>query len=179
MFIEIEDLKAEPLHVHHVFPIDEIGFSHEDASLSSGVTVDFVLTHHDRELRIDGTVETTITFSCSRCTRECDRPFFARFGLFYQPQPDWGARGAEVELKYEDMEVGYYDGVTFDVNAMVLEQIELAIPMKVVCREDCQGLCDQCGADLNEGACHCSREELDSRLSVLLDFRKKNERKED
>ena len=179
MFIEIEDLKAEPLHVHHVFPVDEIRFSHADASLSAGVTVDFVLTHHDRDLRIDGTVETAIAFRCSRCTRECHRPFSSRFGLSYAPQPDWGVTGAEIELKYEEMEVGYYDGVAFDVNAMVLEQIELAIPMKFVCREDCQGLCDQCGADLNEGACRCSREEPDSRLSVLLDFRKKNERKEE
>lgn len=179
MFIEIEDLKAEPLHVRHVFPVDEIGFSHADASLSEPVTADFVLTHRDRELHIQGTVETAIAFRCSRCVKDFTRPFSSSFDLFYAPQPDWGAVSMEIELKYEEMEVGYYDGVSFDVNAMILERIELAIPMNFVCREDCQGLCDQCGADLNEGACRCRKEEPDSRLSVLLDFQKKKAQKEE
>ena len=71
------------------------------------------------------------------------------------------------------MEVAYYDGIALDVDQMILEQIELAMPMKFVCREDCKGLCYKCGADLNEGACLCKGEETDSRLSALLEFRKK------
>jgi uncharacterized protein len=173
VFIEIEDLKAEPLHVHHVFPIKEILFSHEDAELKAPITTDFVLTHKDRNLWIDGEVETAISFRCSRCTKEFAQPFSAQFNLFYLPQPKWISESAEIELKYEDMEVEYYDGIAFDVNVMVLEQIELAIPMMFICREDCKGLCDQCGADLNEGVCLCKKEAPDSRLSVLLDFQKK------
>ena len=178
MFIEIEDLKAEPLHVHHMFPIKEILFSHEDAELSAPITTDFVLTHKDRNLQIVGAVQTAIEFRCSRCIKEFSRPFSAHFDLYYLPQPKWTSEKAEIELKYEDMEVGYYDGIVFDVNVMVLEQIELAIPMKFVCREDCKGLCDQCGADLNEGVCLCKKETPDSRLSVLLDFQKKRESKD-
>lgn len=178
MFIEIEDLKADPLHVHHVFPIKEILFSHEDAELGTPITADFVLTQKDRNLEIDGMVETSINFRCSRCTKGFSRPFSTHFDLFYLPQPKWISENAEVELKYEDMEVGYYDGIVFDVNVMVLEQIELAMPMKFVCREDCKGLCDQCGADLNEGVCLCKKEAPDSRLSVLLDFQKKREPKD-
>lgn len=173
MFIEIEDLKAEPLHVQHVFPTGEIRFLHEDAALSEPVTADFVLTHKDRDLKVDGTVETAIRFRCSRCIKEFSRPFSASFDLSYLPQPKWTNKDVEIELRYEDMEVAYYDGVALDVNLMVLEQIELAMPMKFVCREDCKGLCYRCGADLNEGECHCGKEETDSRLSVLLDFRRK------
>jgi uncharacterized protein len=71
------------------------------------------------------------------------------------------------------MDVAFHDGLAFDVNLMVLEQIELAMPMRFVCREDCKGLCYKCGADLNEGACLCKKEETDSRLATLLDFKKK------
>ena len=173
MFIEIEDLKSEPLHVHHVFPMGDIRFSHEDATLDEPVTADFVLSHKDRDLHVDGNVETSIRFRCSRCTKEFSRPFEASFDLSYLPQPKWTNEDAEIELRYEDMEVAYYDGVAFDVDLMILEQIELAIPMKFVCREDCKGLCYKCGADLNDGACLCKNENLDSRLSVLLDFQKK------
>ena len=173
MFIEIEDLKPEPLHVHHVFPAGDIKFSHEDAMLNGPVTADFVLTHKDRDLHVDGSVETSIRFRCSRCTKEFSQPFETSFDLSYLPQPKWTNEDGEIELRYEDMKVAYYDGIAFDVGLMVLEQIELAIPMKFICREDCRGLCYKCGADLNDGACLCKNETADTRLSVLLDFQKK------
>jgi uncharacterized protein len=173
VFIEIESLKPEPLHVRHVFSIEDIKFSHEDAVLCEPVTVDFILTHKDRDLHANGTIGTAIRFKCSRCTKEFSQSLSTSFDLFYLPQPRWTSEGAEIELKYEDMGTAYYDGIALDVDLMVLEQIELAIPMKFVCRDDCKGLCYRCGADLNEGACLCRREEPDSRLSVLLEFRKK------
>jgi uncharacterized protein len=178
VFIEIEDLKPEPLQVHHVFPIGEIRFSHEDADLSAPVATDFILTHNDRALRVDGTVETAIRFKCSRCTKEFSRAFSSSFDLTYLPQPKWTNEKAEIELRYDEMEVAYYDGIALDVDLLVLEQIELAMPMKFVCREDCKGLCYKCGADLNEGACLCKTEDPDSRLSVLLEFQK-NKKKAD
>lgn len=173
MFIEIEDLKPEPLHVHHVFPIGEIKFSHDDAALCEPVTADFVLTHNELELHVDGTVATAVRFECSRCAREFSRPVLAEFDLSYLPEPKWRNEGAEIELRYDEMEVEYYDGISLDVNLLALEQIELAMPMKFICREDCKGLCDQCGADLNQGQCQCRKGETDARLSVLLDFKRK------
>ncbi len=172
VFIEIEDLKQEPLHVRHIYPIREIAFSHEGAALSAPVATDFVLTHKDRNLRVDGTFKTAIRFTCSRCTKEFSRSLAASFDLSYLPQPKWTGEEAEIELRYEDMDIAYYDGIALDVDLMVMEQIELSMPMKFVCRENCKGLCYRCGADLNEGECHC-REETDPRLSVLLDFQKK------
>jgi uncharacterized protein len=173
VFIGIEDLKPEPLHIHHIFPVSEINFSREDAALSAPVAADFVLTHKDRDLYVDGTVETAIRFRCSRCAREFSRPIAASFDLSYLPQPKWTNEDAEIELQYEDMVVAFYDGLALDVDLMVMEQIELAMPMRLVCRDDCKGLCYRCGADLNEGTCLCKNEESDSRLSVLLDFQKK------
>jgi uncharacterized protein len=176
VFIEIEGLKPEPLHVCHIFPAEEIKFYHEDAVLSEPVSTDFVLGHHDRDLHVEGKVETSIRFRCSRCMKEFSRPLSAGFDLSYLPQPKWKNGDAEIELRYEDMEVAYYDGIALDVGLMILEQIELAMPMKFICRENCKGLCYKCGADLNEGACFCKNEESDSRLSVLLDFRKKTDK---
>jgi uncharacterized protein len=171
VFIEIADLKSEPLHVHHVYKAGEIPFKHVDAGLGEPVSVDFVLTHTDKNLRVGGTVETSINFKCSRCTKEFLRLFSASYDLFYAPQPQWSSGTDEIELKYEDMEVAFYDGVLFDVDLMVLEQIELAMPMRFICGEECKGLCYICGADLNTGACSCEREQSDSRLAALLEFR--------
>ena len=172
VFIEIEDLKDRPLQVRQVFPAAEIRFQHEDAELDSPVAMDFMLIPTGRDLRIRGEMATSIRCRCSRCDREFVRPFAAKFDLSYMPQPEWGNETSEIELKYDDMDVGYYDGVRFDVNTMALEQIELAMPMQYVCRDNCKGLCYKCGADLNEGSCSCE-EEPDARLSVLLQWREK------
>lgn len=173
MFIEIDDLKPEPLRVHHVYPIGEIKFSHEDAALSAPVAIDFVLSHKDRDLHVDGTIETTIRFRCSRCTKDFSKSLSTNFDLSYLPQPKWQDDDSEIELKYEDMGIAFYDGIALDVDLMALEQIELEMPMKFVCQENCKGLCYKCGADLNEGACLCSNEEVDTRFSVLLEFKKR------
>ena len=95
------------------------------------------------------------------------------FNLSYLPQPDYIDENMEIELKYEDMGIGYYDGVALDVNLMVLEQIELAMPMKFICQEDCKGLCYRCGADLNQEVCRCKNDMKDSRFAVLQDYRNK------
>jgi len=79
----------------------------------------------------------------------------------------------EIELKYDDMDVGFYDGVCLDVDLVAVEQIELSLPMRFICREECRGLCYRCGANLNEEACLCAKEETDSRMAALLEFRKR------
>ena len=173
MFIEIEDLKPEPLHVEHVYPAGELNLAHEDAGLSAPVTTVFTLTHKEAALRINGTVETSVRFRCSRCLREIVKPLNSRFDLSYLPQPKLPSSVHEIELKYDEMDVGFYDGLRFDVDLMVLEQIELSMPMRFVCREDCRGLCPSCGTDLNEKDCGCKQADPDTRLASLLEFKYK------
>lgn len=175
MFIEIEELADEPLHFQHVYPLGEIVLSHRDVALNAPVQADFVLTHEDRDLQITGAVETGVRLTCSRCLKEFLRPASVKFDLSYVPQPKVKKEGEEIELKYDEMEVGFYDGTRLDVNLLVLEQIELALPMKFVCREDCRGLCYRCGANLNEAECRCGETEPDGRLGALLEFKKKRE----
>jgi uncharacterized protein len=173
VFIEIEDLKPEPLCVRHVYGAADLRFEHDDAVLGAPVATDFTLTHQGKELHISGTVATEIRHQCSRCLRERTYPFFAGFDLMYLPQPERRATDEEIELRDDDMAVGFYDGVRLDVDLMILEQIELSVPMKFLCKEDCRGLCPNCGANLNDGPCRCLPEAHDARLAVLLEFRKK------
>jgi uncharacterized protein len=172
VYIEVEELESEPLHVQHVYALDALGFKHDQAALNAPVSTDFVLAHEDRDLQVGGTVCTSIRYTCSRCLKEYIRPLSAQFELSYAPHPGVSG-GEEIELKYEDMHVGFYDGIGLDVDQMIVEQIELALPMKIICGEDCLGLCPGCGVDLNETPCRCPRGQGDSRLAVLLEFRKK------
>lgn len=53
-----------------------------------------------------------------------------------------------------------------DLRQLTLEDIFLSLPSKLLCSEDCKGLCPRCGKNLNDGPCDC-QPEVDPRLAVL------------
>ena len=72
------------------------------------------------------------------------------------------------ELNEEDNdEFILAEGMQLDIEQLVLEDILLSLPMKTLCKEECKGMCSQCGKNLNEGSCDCVKE-VDPRLEALL-----------
>ena len=75
------------------------------------------------------------------------------------------------EERAQDLdETDYISGYDLDVDRLIYEEILLGFPTKVLCDEDCKGLCKVCGHNLNEGECGCDRTELDPRMSVIRDI---------
>ena len=54
-----------------------------------------------------------------------------------------------------------------DLEELARTDILLELPTKVLCSEDCKGLCSQCGKNLNEGECSCEKKQIDPRLAIL------------
>jgi uncharacterized protein len=73
------------------------------------------------------------------------------------PPPDTTL--SEVELLDEDMEVDFIRDSEIDLDEIIKEQIYLSLPMKVLCSDQCRGLCPICGMNLNVSDCHCHREQ--------------------
>ena len=71
----------------------------------------------------------------------------------------------------EDADEELFNGKTIDLDPILREQVLLALPMRVVCREDCNGLCATCGQNLNEAKCGCEQRVVDPRLAVLKDIK--------
>ena len=68
-----------------------------------------------------------------------------------------------------------------DMDEQLLEQLEMEFPLRFLCKDDCKGLCQRCGKNLNEGACSCSEKEIDPRmepLRKLLEKMKQEEKEE-
>ena len=66
-----------------------------------------------------------------------------------------------------------------DIDQQILDQLEMEFPSRFLCRDDCKGLCQRCGRNLNEGSCDCGKDEIDPRLAPLkkiLEEMKKNEK---
>jgi uncharacterized protein len=122
-------------------------------------------------VHVRGHLDAAVGIDCARCLTRYDVRLGQELDLFYLPraagQPE--AEEEEVELSDRDVVVGYYDADRLDLGEVVREQILLALPLKPLCRADCQGLCPRCGRDRNLGPCGCAPEEEpgDPRLEPL------------
>ena len=176
MLVDISKLRetGQPLVV-------ETSFDQEALSLAADGVVHLpkplqtrcrVTVHEDR-VRVQGWLAAEMSVTCSRCLRLFSSRLEKTFDLEYAPDPKVEREGEELALNYEDLGVGFYRDEQLDLGSAVGEQILLEIPMKPLCAEDCRGLCDQCGADLNQGDCGCVRETVDPRLASLLELKKR------
>jgi uncharacterized protein len=121
---------------------------------------------------IKGNLSVLLNVYCSRCLENANLSAAGDFA--YTLIPAKNETEKERELNAEDLEIGYYDGEFVDLTPLICEQIILQIPIKALCREECKGLCPQCGANLNTASCNCQRGFVNERMAVLKDFKVKN-----
>jgi uncharacterized protein len=109
-------------------------------------------------------VEASIDYiaPCSRCLSDVSGSFSFTLEKTVAPK---NILESEDEDKLDDYVV-IEDGF-LDIDDMLLELLELDFPYKLLCKDDCLGLCSHCGKDLNEGPCNCSQKEIDPRLAPL------------
>ena len=108
--------------------------------------------HKDKDrFRIAGTLRTELELPCSRCLEPYRLPVdaAARPAVSAGIGAVLGRRGSR--LSEEDVDTSYYRDDQIDLNELLREQFYLALPMKPLCREDCRGLCPQCGVNRNTG----------------------------
>ena len=122
-----------------------------------------IKNRENKRLIIRGDVDLDASIPCSRCLEEV--PTNIHFSIDKELKIE---NGAIVDEEVE--ETDYLIGLNLDIDRLIYGEILVNWPMKVLCREDCKGICKVCGADLNEGECDCDRTELDPRMSVIRDI---------
>jgi uncharacterized protein len=157
----------QPLtHVHKTFQPAEAGDEGGTYRVAEPVELDFDLHKDKSRFRIEGTVRTVLELPCSRCLEPFRLPVDAAIDVRYFPASELSSEG-ERELSEEDVDVSYYRDDQIDLTELLREQFYLALPMKPLCREECRGLCPQCGVNRNTGTCECGPEWEDPRLAGL------------
>jgi len=115
---------------------------------------------------------------CSRCLEPFGLPVDREFDLRYLPhgaaEPEVDA-DEETEVEDDDVAVTFYRDEVIDLNELLREQFYLALPMKPLHAEDCQGICPQCGTNRNLAPCDCSPHWEDPRLAGLKTLLKRND----
>ena len=118
--------------------------------------------------RIDGWLHV----ACGRCVGPVRVPLAETLRVTYVPHAEAEAKGerddaeGEVEIAEDDLDVFPYEGETIDLEPLIREQFILAVPYAPLCKDDCKGLCPQCGIDRNFATCNCEGP-LDPRFAAL------------
>jgi uncharacterized protein len=134
----------------------------ETASCHALATVE--VTRSGARYGIRARAEGTVRAECHRCAGEFDMPLDAELELVVHR--GHGAAPPE-DPDEEDFIVVPAGDERLDVFPRVREALILELPIKVLCREDCKGVCQSCGANLNDGECGCPRAGGDPRWSAL------------
>lgn len=133
----------------------------------SPVTLSFDVDRQEPgRYRVAGHLAGEIELECSRCLEPFTLPVGADFDLRYVPRTENVGEG-EREVEEDDLATAFYDEDQIDLAHLIMEQFQLALPMKALCSETCKGLCPTCGTNLNTGSCDCNVKWEDPRLAVL------------
>lgn len=104
---------------------------------------------------------------CARCLKELDGTLNVSFEKVVCEEGD-------LQNQENDDYIEICDSV-IDVDEAIIEDIILNFPAKLLCRDDCKGICPKCGVDLNSVSCNCTTKEIDPRLAPLLKFFENND----
>jgi len=121
------------------------------------------------EVELTGIVRATVELLCARCLKPVAVPIDVEFAERFVTAVSWRSE-EQHELASEDLNLSVFDGESIDLGQLVREELVLAAPEQVLCREDCKGLCPTCGIDLNAAACECHSQQIDSRWEKLRDL---------
>jgi DUF177 domain-containing protein len=175
MQIRVADLHAEGLKVaDRIDPRQLSGLvalQENDACVFKGpLTVTLRVRPTAGMFQVDGHLRGMASLICGRCLAPVDTPLNSTFRLSFArtiPGDDTDVSSETHELQAEELGVVLFEGDAIDFRDVIQEQVIMAIPMQPLCRTECRGLCARCGANLNDGPCDCSQNDVDPRLAIL------------
>jgi uncharacterized protein len=178
MFLDIKELELHPLDFEEEFQPDVIDLGSEvrqRTPLKTAGRAEVVEEHQGKhevikDLRLRGRLSTGLELQCARCLEPVKQDVEREFELLHRPLGADAGRD-ELSVTAAEAEIGYYQGDGILLEDVLREQVLLALPLKVTCREDCKGLCPHCGKNLNEEQCACNVPMEDPRWAALKEIR--------
>lgn len=133
-----------------------------------------LIKKNENRIELKGNLLTRVSLECDRCLKRYAYPVDSSMQLVVEVEENgehW--RLQDIETSGTELETVSVDKPIVDLGEILRQQLFLSLPEKRLCVEKCLGLCPQCGADLNERNCSCSRPVESSPFSVLEKLKKK------
>lgn len=170
MKISLARLPVAGLRFEHQYESDELDVSGHEFQLTEAPFITGRVRQSGLDMHLTGDLKAALVVPCDRCLQEVPFKIEQPLDLVFVPLRAENAAKSEQELHERDLEFSYYDNDEIDLDQLIREQLELALPTRVLCQETCQGLCPQCGADLNHEPCQCAAP-VDPRWQALAELK--------
>jgi len=158
MIVDLQSISRSPRYFNFTHQSDWWRKNEDDVQvlgLEGPLAAKISVSREDKNYGVDGHLAGKIRLVCDRCletyTFAVNRDFHLSLLLPVSSEsiPD------ETELKKDDLAVRFIVEGKIDLDDIIREQIYLSLPMKLICKEGCEGLCARCGTNLNTGTCIC------------------------
>lgn len=172
MFLNVREMEQRKLRFDVSFPPGEIEFIEGklwQATALHAVGSAELLPNTGGEIRLRGHLAVIMEAECDRCLDPARFPVDADFDLFYEPASA-SPRAEELAIDEAESELDFYEGDGLMLEDVLREQVLLALPMQRTCRDDCLGICPNCGQNRNKVACECRSRLTDDRWAALKNF---------
>lgn len=170
MQIALDKLKESGGTFAHVYDARELQLDDAEVRLVEAGEVSGRVRRDGNEVVLQGKLHAKLEVVCGRCLQPVELPVTAEFNERFVRAVSWAAEDQH-ELQEEDLNLAVFDGEAIELDDLVREELLLAVPVNVLCSEDCRGLCPNCGIDRNLKSCQCEDNEIDSRWQELKHLR--------
>ena len=167
MLWDLRKMRGSEDRVEREYHANALGIAEDDDYAVAGSVGLALDVHKDGEkYRLVGRLLTSLQLTCCRCLELFVLPVDLAIDLLYLPQSEnYGEE--ESEISDDDLSTAFYRESQIDLGHMVREQLQLTVPLKPLCRGNCQGLCPVCGINRNQERCECVTKWKDPRLEAL------------
>lgn len=117
-----------------------------------------------RRFTLDTVINVTLTIPCDRCLTDVE------YNMNIKVNKEIDMNESESDRVDSLDGQSYIQDNMLDLEQLVYNEILVHLPMKVLCSENCKGICNRCGANLNSQTCNCDTTELDPRMSKIRDI---------
>jgi len=168
MLVNLTDIfmtegKTKDMEVSIEMEVFESRFGKYPIIDKSPISFRFEYISSDRA-KVIGTAKIVLDMQCDRCLKPIGQEVGLAFEREVSPVLEDGA-----EISEED-DAGIMEGYSLNTETLIYNEILMNQPEKVLCKEDCKGICMVCGHDLNDGECGCDTFVPDPRMAVLQDI---------
>jgi uncharacterized protein len=122
-----------------------------------------ITNRENRQLFIRGAADLTVMIPCDRCLEDVPTDMHLTIDKEFSIE-NCALCGEEME------DNNYLIGTDLDVDKLIYGEILVNLPMKVLCSDDCKGICRVCGINLNQGKCDCPTTEPDPRMAAFQEI---------
>lgn len=162
---DVTSCEGKTIQVSAELELEKIEFQLGQFPVLEKKPVELTITNTgNKVLELKGSTSVTVGMPCDRCLEQVAVEI-----------PCHIERKLDMKLTDEERvndldESNYLTGMDLDVDRLVYLEVLMSWPLKVLCREDCKGICSQCGKNLNDGPCGCVEEPKDPRMAAISDI---------